>query len=352
MRPVQRKHGSRQTSAGSQHPIAVPVTGVQGNGCRAGPSRREPIEVGETCSKVSPRHGGFDVHATHAYVTPNGGSERLVERMVYGEWVSDAVVRNLRGRMFRVYDGAGAATQERFDFKGNLLEASRRLRVTVDAEEDWTSLAAATDLAGVEVAAASLLEGETFSITTTYDALDRVVTSTTPDSSEVQLGYNETALLETVDVRLRGAATPTSFVSNIDYNARGQQTAIAYGNGTSTTYTYDPETFRLAGLVTTRTSDSATLQDLRYHYDPVGNVAEVRDESQDDVFFQNTVVEAHQQFVVDLRCTDSSRAPAASMRCGPTSGMRTSSPCRRCRRTAKLSATTDRSTATTRWATS
>ena len=48
------------------------------------------------------------------------------------------------------------------------------------------------------------------------------------------------------DVNLRGAATTaTAFVTNIDYNAKGQRTLIEYGNDTQTTYEYDPKTFRL-----------------------------------------------------------------------------------------------------------
>ena len=43
---------------------------------------------------------------------------------------------------------------------------------------------------------------------------------------------------------VRGEAT-TTFVHNIDYNAKGQRRLIEYGNGARTTYQYEPETFRL-----------------------------------------------------------------------------------------------------------
>ena len=56
----------------------------------------------------------------------------------------------------------------------------------------------------------------------------------------------------------------------IDYDAKGQRTALLYGNGTSTAYIYDPLTFRLIRLLTTRGSE--ILQDLNYTYDPVGNI--------------------------------------------------------------------------------
>jgi hypothetical protein len=53
-----------------------------------------------------------------------------------------------------------------------------------------------------------------------------------------------------VNANLRGAATPTNFLTNIEYNEKGQRKSIEYGNGAITTYTYDPETFRLQRLTT------------------------------------------------------------------------------------------------------
>jgi RHS repeat-associated protein len=98
---------------------------------------------------------------------------------------------------------------------------------------------------------------------------------------------------------LRGAATETVFVQNIDYDAKGQRTLIEYGNGVRTTYTYDPETFLLVRLLTTRISDSARLQDLQYTYDPVGNITEIRDDAQQTIFFNNAVVSPNTRYEYD-----------------------------------------------------
>ena len=43
-------------------------------------------------------------------------------------------------------------------------------------------------------------------------------------------------------------------MTNIDYNAKGQRMLIDYGNGAQTAYEYDPLTFRLTHLQTTRTA--------------------------------------------------------------------------------------------------
>jgi YD repeat-containing protein len=78
-------------------------------------------------------------------------------------------------------------------------------------------------------------------------------------------------------VHVCGAGTATPFVTNIDSNARGQRVKVEHGNGTVTTYEYDPETFRLARRVTVRTGDQETLQDLSYVYDAVGNIVQITD---------------------------------------------------------------------------
>ena len=113
---------------------------------------------------------------------------------------------------------------------------------------------------------------------TTYDALNRPVTATSPDNSIYRPTFNEANLLDKVHVNLRGAATATAFVTNIDYDAKGQRNRIDYGNGASTVYDYDPLTYRLTNLKTTRPAnpdstasllfqDAAIVQDLSYTYE-------------------------------------------------------------------------------------
>ena len=102
-----------------------------------------------------------------------------------------------------------------------------------------------------------LLETDPFTSSVTYDALNRPVSVTTPDHSVYRPTFNEANLLDRVDVNLRGATANgqpswTPFVTNLNYNAKGQRALIAYANGATTTYTYDPATFRLTHLQTTR----------------------------------------------------------------------------------------------------
>jgi RHS repeat-associated protein len=246
---------------------------------------------------------------THAYVQQGTAAEQLVGRTVYGEAHPSAAAFNLRGKAYQVYDGAGVVTSGAYDFKGNLLHGSRRLAADYHAVPEWSPIAGLTDVAAIVNAAEALLEAEVFTSATAYDALNRPTRTTAPDASEIRPTYNQAGLLEKVEARVRGAAAWTTFVDDIDYDAKGQREKIVYGNGTTTAYTYDPETFRLVRLKTVRPNgeagpqnlikDGAVLQNLAYAYDPVGNITEIKDSAQSTLFVDNAVVSPNTQYMYD-----------------------------------------------------
>jgi RHS repeat-associated protein len=222
---------------------------------------------------------------TRFLVATGAAPEKLAAFIVYGEGQVNDVLLNLRGKLFQHFDGAGVASMVRYDFKGNPLEATRRLLHNYKDEVDW--------------ATAPALEAELFTSSTTYDALNRATSTTAPDGSVIRPEYNEANLLERIRVNLRGSALATPFVTNVDYSAKGQRLRIDYRNGTTTTYSYDRLTFRLAQLRTVRSADNTVLQDLAYCYDPIGNITSVLDTAQQSVYFNNAVVTPDSRFVYD-----------------------------------------------------
>jgi RHS repeat-associated protein len=211
---------------------------------------------------------------TYVYLTAPNGSELLVQGTVYGEMQLDPEKTNLRGKVFRVHDAAGQLTTDDYDFKGNLHRSTRQLATEYKETLDWSN--------------SPPLEAETFTSRTAYDALNRPIELESPDNSTIRPTYNEASLLERLEANVRGSPTVTTVVDDIDYDAKGQRTLLSYGNGTRTEYEYDPETFRLTRLVTTR--GASVLQDLRYTYDPVGNITHIEDEAQQTIFFNNRIV--------------------------------------------------------------
>ncbi len=277
----------------------------------------------------------------------------LVERLIYGEQIPNAQALNLRGQLHRHCDQAGVTTTEAHDFKGNPVRASRRLARVYKETVDWRDLDAAlpteataaltaTEEAAVATALDQIAEAETFRSATRYDALNRAVQVVPPHGDQAGAGlnviqpvYNEANLLEGIQVWLDVAAAPDGLldpatlpparagVANIDYDAKGQRQRIDYQNGTSTFYQYDPETFRLTALYTRRsaafTADCGGesppplfaapdtppantpcgLQNLRYTYDPVGNIMDIRDAAQQTIYFRNRRVEPSAEYAYD-----------------------------------------------------
>ena len=222
------------------------------------------------------------------YVTAQGGAEAMVMQTVYGEGQPTPEANNLRGKAYQMFDQAGGVTTPAYDFKGNALSSSRQLTQDYKATIDW--------------AGPVPLEPQLFATHTRYDALNRPIAITTPDGSVIQPGFNEANLLERVDVDLLGAGSQTAFVTNIDYDAKGQRMAIAYCNGATTRYAYDPESYRLTDLKTERggfPAGESVVQDLHYTYDIAGNITRIGDLAQQAVFFNNQLVEPSCTYTYD-----------------------------------------------------
>ncbi len=234
---------------------------------------------------------------TQTWNKPGTRAEFLADQIIYGEAKPSSETTNHRGQVWKVYDGAGLAINEHFDFKGNLEQGARRLLKDGTLKTiHWPHNNRTFD----ENNSQSLLETLTYTSKTEYDGLNRVTHSETPDGTVQKPHYNEANLLDGVTVK-RSNGNLETFVKNIDYNARGQHTLIEYGNGVITNYTYESETFRLSTLNTTRkgTQLPKELQQLTYTYDPVGNITEISDDAHPKIFNSNRVVEPRSRYIYD-----------------------------------------------------
>ena len=206
----------------------------------------------------------------------------------------------------------------RLSFTGKVQHEQRRLaRHTIARVIDWQ---------GNEAERAVKLEPETFTRFTEHDALGRMTRLANWHRNPQHVAvytpvYNERGALAAEDLSI-GAnwnnGEPTlgtktwRAVHGITYNAKGQRTQLRHGNGTESRYDYDPLTFRLKQLRTTRPasdlpfpgfhsnlSDDRVVQQLRYTYDAAGNITEIEDEAWAPVFFRNQAVEARNLYVYD-----------------------------------------------------
>lgn len=240
-----------------------------------------------------------------AFVLENG-NEILFNHVLYGDYVfSDIVAQNLnmKGRVYRVYDQGGSVTIKKADFKGNGLEIERRLIKDYKARvTNWKALDGLLHLADIETEADDLLESEAFSAGGDVDALNRPTLLTAHEGTVYQPTYDEGGSLGSLGVKIQGQGGFITFLQEQDYDARGHRQFARYGNGTVTKYSYDPKTYRLTNL-TTRLSlaqaDSQSIQNLKYTFDPVGNITQVRDDAQQTHYFRNSVVYPENKYEYD-----------------------------------------------------
>ncbi|MDR4497890.1 MAG: hypothetical protein MRK02_08235 [Candidatus Scalindua sp.] len=233
----------------------------------------------------------------------------VVNYTQYGEAVPDSKVRNLRGQIYRSYDQSGMVNNWKFDYKGNLLEIRRRLAGEYKHDVNWQEVESLVPDGERD----SLFMREIFTQITEYDALNRMMRlynwhqGVGTRVAVYEPHYNERGLLKSEDLILDASKTSTLYengtskpvIRKITYNEKGQRLSIEFGNGATTDYEYDEETFRLIHLNTTRDSRTKDLQNLRYTYDPVGNITEMRDDAQPTVFFNNFQIDARNRYTYD-----------------------------------------------------
>lgn len=144
------------------------------------------------------------------------------------------------------------------------------------------------------------LEEQEYTQAFTYDAQGNVLTQTAPDGSVTTNTYNQAGLLESVTVQFAEKNTQ-NIIEHIHYDAKGQRTQVDYGNGVKTTYHYEPTTLRLEQVLSTRVhgGKTETCQDMRYWYDPVGNITRLWNASAEGVFHANQSVQPVADYTYD-----------------------------------------------------
>ena len=233
-----------------------------------------------------------------------GEAVTLREKLVYGDDAQSegldqdaARSNNLLGRLYRHYDEAGRITYLAYDFKGNLTEKIRQViqanvirSAFATAPPDWQVEAWRVDWEPPpgrtwQDHKSSLLDPVSYQISIHFDALNRPQQVLYPRDVEgrqknLKTVYNQAGALK--QLFLDG----DTYVQHIAYNAKGQRTLVAYGNGILTRYAYDPKTFRMARMRSERFStppgdvgyqpSGVALQDMAYGYDTAGNVRTIR----------------------------------------------------------------------------
>ncbi|WP_160717882.1 SpvB/TcaC N-terminal domain-containing protein [Chitinophaga solisilvae] len=206
----------------------------------------------------------------------------LVEQYTYGEYATQPAGSNLRGEAYQLNDLSGVLLTTAFSLTGNLMATSRQMAKEYKTPVNWNKTVA--------------LQDKIYAFSYTFNAVSKQLTQTAPDNSVVSYSYNYQGLLTAVNLKT-SEGTATAVVKSISYNAANLRTAITYGNNTNTVFTYEDTTNRLIRLLTLRTGQQpATMQDIAYTYDPVGNSTRTRDNSIEVIFSNNQQVDPLQDY--------------------------------------------------------
>ena len=201
----------------------------------------------------------------------------LVEIYTYGETVVDAADNNLNGVVYKVNDLSGVLYSKSYSMQGSLLESSFQVVKEYKIAVNWKNK--------VE------LEKVEYAFKYSYDAIKHLILEITPDGSVTKNTYNIAGLLDKVEVKYATGGSQ-QIINNIYYNPLRQKSKVVYGNSITETYIYEETTQRLLSQQSTRNTskESTLLKDIKYYYDPVGNITRCWDNSVETVFSGNQKV--------------------------------------------------------------
>lgn len=222
---------------------------------------------------------------------------RIAERFVYAGSTAAERARNLAGQCVSHFDTAGLVQVDSIGLTGAPHAVTRRL--LQGAAEPFQ----VTDWQGSSRAAwDALLDSEPYTTLTTVDATGTALTTTDAQGHRQCMSYNVVGQMASSWVTLTDSSELV-IVKSLNWSAAGQKLQEEHGNGVVTLFTYEAQTQRLVGIKTQRPNGHAagarTLQDLRYAYDPVGNVLKVSNDAEETRFWRNQKVVPENTYAYD-----------------------------------------------------
>lgn len=219
-----------------------------------------------------------------------GEEEQILERLIWADPTEQDA--NLVGTAKWHYDTAGLGETKAISLTSAALYSTRRL-LTDGTDPDWSG--------DSQSAWQATLGPETYAVQSVHDATGNLIIQTDAGGHAQRLAYDIAGQLKHSHLTLQGGQERT-VVRALDYSAAGQKLREEHGNGVVTEYCYEPETQRLLSIRTVRPEGGkeTVLQDLRYTYDPVGNVLNVRNDAEKKSFFwRNQKVEPKNTYTYD-----------------------------------------------------
>ncbi|MGJ7262046.1 RHS repeat-associated core domain-containing protein [Morganella morganii] len=246
----------------------------------------------DNCSKAVTqtfRYEGADSAGRLLSITEQtaGQNAQVTERFMYAGNSEAEKAKNLAGICTHHYDPAGLMQTDSIALTGVPLSITRQLLKDADKPVSWP-----------ESNPQTLLSAEKYTTQTIADATGAVLNTTDAAGHQQKVTYDIAGLLNTSRVTVKGGAEKI-IIKSVEYSAAGQKLREEHGNGVVTTYTYEPQTQRLIAVKTEHPARKNIFQDLRYEYDPVGNVLCVTNSAEETRFWHNQKVVPENRYTYD-----------------------------------------------------
>lgn len=217
-----------------------------------------------------------------------GAMSVVAERFLYAGNTQAEQSCNIAGQCVKHYDTAGVLQTGSFALSGGPASITRRLLKEAnnsDTVADWQGAS--------EQAWQAALNDEAYTTLTALAATGAVLNTTDAAGNQQQMTYDLAGRLSGIGLTLKGGIQQ-AVVKTIDYSAASQKLREELGNGVVITHRYETKVQRLAKIKAERpighVSGARVLQDLRYEFDPVGNVISVRNHAEASRFWRNQKV--------------------------------------------------------------
>jgi len=222
------------------------------------------------------------------YEQPAGEAEQVAERFVYAGNAAADKQFNLAGQVLHHYDTAGVTRLTSQALSGAALSQERQLLANTELPPNWSG--------SDENVWKKALSATIFITQSTADSTGAPLTQTDAKGNQQRFAYNRAGQRVASWLTLKGK-TEQPVIKALSYSAAGQKLREEHGNGCATDYTYEPQTQRLLGCKTSRAS--GVLQDLRYDYDPVGNILSIYNDAEATRFYRNQKIDPENTYAYD-----------------------------------------------------
>lgn len=242
-------------------------------------------------ARGSQRHSQYDSQMRPINVCERmiGEPARIMERLDFADSSLKFTAHNQCGRLTRHDDPAGAQVFTDYGLAGAVLVEGRRFLKELETP-DWPEPPHERDM---------WLEDQTFITRHDFNPVGELRRQTDAMSNVRTFAYDVAGRLRGTWLLLAGHDNQQQrLMSDIRYNAHDQIDSETAGNGVVTHADYSADDGRLIRLIA-QVGDQKPLQDLRYRYDPVGNIVELEDQSQAVSFFNNQRIDPINRYRYD-----------------------------------------------------